>query len=324
MNFRTAWGIALLVGGSFAVLVGCGASGTASAGSGGVSGGSAGSGSDSDASAGRGGGEGPDGGEPSDSVVGDAFGCSDADAPPEAIDAGDSDGHADARGDATDAAVDRGGVTDAPPWLGKSCVERCNADRDCVPSLPVADFECDLGTRRCVQCRNDLACVATASGWVLACASAGDCMLAGDVCIEVNGLGRCAFTSATCGGIFPDDIAVREFGTATMVTVCGVGSSACRDGRCVDRCGPIHTCTPEQGGRTCNEITGQCECTDDNDCAGGVGVSKCNETTRRCECARNADCEGTDDVDICVDGRCGCSSVSVCTPDFKGTTLSCE
>jgi hypothetical protein len=53
-------------------------------------------------------------------------------------------------------------------------------------------------------------------------------------------------------------------------------------------------------------------------------VSKCNTATKQCECAGNADCIGVEDVDICVDGKCRCSNVSVCKADFTGTTLSCE
>jgi len=327
----------------------------------GGSGGAAGSNPDSDASADRGGDAGS--GEPSSLDATSADGAGAADGAPDAridadvrtdarIDAADvsvmpevgvpdvsvegaSDASRDARPDAdgtvndarrdvADAVVDKGIPPDAPKWAGKSCVDHCNADNDCMPVLPVGDFECDLATHRCVTCRNDLACVAASSGWIIGCTKSSDCVSIGNVCINVNGAGKCAFTVATCGGIFPDDIPAQEFPTGTAVTVCGIASSECHAGRCVDRCSPIHTCTPEQGGSACNESTGRCECNDDNDCAGGVGVSRCNTVTRQCECAGSADCVGVQDVDICVDGKCGCSTVDICKPDFTGTTLSCE
>jgi hypothetical protein len=229
----------------------------------------------------------------------------------------------EARSEAADVATDRM-PSDAPVSSRKSCVERCNADPDCEPTLPIADFECDLATHKCVVCRNDLACVAAASGWIVSCGQTSDCQFVGDVCIDVNGVGKCAFKKETCAGSFPDDIQAREMATGATVTVCGVATSECHDGRCVDRCGSLHSCTPEQGGRVCNEATGKCECTGDNDCSGGVGVSKCNTITKQCECAGNTDCAGIDDFEICVDGKCGCSSVTVCKRDFTGTTLTCE
>jgi hypothetical protein len=237
----------------------------------------------------------------------------------------------DARPDVTidarseiDAPVDRGAQPDSPLSSGKSCVERCNADADCKPLLPTAEYECDLESHRCIVCRNDLACVAAASGWIVGCTQTSDCSFVGDVCVDVNGAGKCAFTKATCAGAFPDDIQAKELVTGATVTVCGVASSECHAGQCVDRCGAMHACTPEQGGRICNGSTGGCECASDNDCSAGVGVSKCNTVTKQCECAGNADCTGVDDVDVCVDGKCRCSSVNVCKRDFMGTTLTCE
>jgi hypothetical protein len=205
-----------------------------------------------------------------------------------------------------------------------TCTEHCNDSSECSPMLPVADFECDLVTHRCVVCRSDASCMAKASGWILACSTANDCGSAGDVCIDVKGAGRCAFTTVACGGIFPDIITAAELGTSRPVDVCGVATSTCENGRCVDRCGPMNTCAPERGGRLCNAMTGRCECSDDAHCSGGVGVSKCNRTTRLCECAGDGDCTGIRNADVCIGGRCGCSNAGVCTPEFNGTSLYCE
>src|SRR5262249_28815735 len=139
---------------------------------------------------------------------------SDADSGPSAADGESPDHGGDGQtldvsfaGDgAVDASSDGGGdATDenAASGLGRDCVEVCVHDVDCCTGdagcLPIpGGHQCDTQTHRCVQCRNDLTCKALASQWFLtSCVTADDCaaglLVSGDVCVDVDGSGYCAF-----------------------------------------------------------------------------------------------------------------------------------
>jgi len=90
-------------------------------------------------------------------------------------------------------------------------------------------------------------------------------------------------------------------------------------------CKSDQQCTPDRNGSLCNRETGLCECTADADCR-GPGVSRCNLASRRCQCAKNQDCANVPNADTCIDGECGCGSLSSCKAErtFAGTRYVCE
>src|SRR5262249_31846848 len=131
----------------------------------------------------------------------------------------------------------------------------------------------------------------------------GDCMSPfGEYCVDVGGLGLCAFDMAKIGTSNclgnPSSYTIQKHGSGATVDVCAKLTTTCdrRRRRCE---GPCATCAPEagvctnvctapRGGKICNEGTKRCECASDADCAAPFG--HCNLRTAQCECASITDC----------------------------------
>lgn len=234
-----------------------------------------------------------------------------------------------------------GGIGGAEPPLSDelaSCGERCKTSQDCRIGVSSQGFECNPVTQRCetlgLPCRAAVECLPAASLWFLACDSDQDCFYFDDeACVSVAGVGRCArrapggtAESSGCLEPTPDGVRLARFGSpGESVLVCADASRRCERGACVPGCRSDPECTPARNGSSCHVPSGACRCAKDEDC-GGAGVSRCNTGTGSCECASDRDCQDVAGADVCVEGRCGCSSVAACAGErlFSGTELVCE
>jgi len=104
-------------------------------------------------------------------------------------------------------------------------------------------------------------------------------------------------------GLTPDVLTMDKKDGSGQVEVCGNHHAKCYQRACYLGCIRNQEC----GGETpvCNTATARCEC-DTGSCV--TNASVCNRGV--CQCARNEDCTVTSDT--CFEGRCGCSSTSVC------------
>jgi hypothetical protein len=209
--------------------------------------------------------------------------------------------------DALDAAADGDGATtvsldsDGPGALPRFCAELCTTDDDCARDSGVQATRCHPTTRRCSTCLDDTICIASRSLWTgKKCTLDADCVNEGgfspfgDVCVDVDGTGYCAFyaTSTTSCMSFLNTFStftIKKFGSEDRVDVCGKPSrcDAVR-GSCQNPCTSNTSCTPARGGKVCNTGVGRCECATDGDC--GPGAPTCNLAVRQCECGAQADC----------------------------------
>jgi hypothetical protein len=188
------------------------------------------------------------------------------------------------------------GATPGP----KVCARACAVSGDC-PVVGLDQPLCNTETHHCVTCIHDVACVAKNSQWTVThCASDGDCSTDvfsfGDYCVDVEGVGRCAFDASKIGTFVclgtVDSYTVKKFATDDMVMVCADASQTCdaARGTCVSPC--TTTCTPAAGGNVCNATTHRCECGSNTDCGGSAPV--CNLAIHQCECGSVSDCPGAD------------------------------
>lgn len=226
-----------------------------------------------------------------------------------------------------------------PPVVDElaSCAEACQTSRDCKIGASDYGFNCNPLTARCEKlgfpCHAALDCLPGASLWFFRCASDADCFyFSDDVCVNVAGSGRCArrapgssAESSGCDEPTPDGALLPRFGGGESVLVCADAGQRCVGGACVPGCRSDAECSTARNGSVCDTASGDCRCSKDDDC-GGVGVSRCNTNTGNCECASDRDCEDVPGADVCVEGRCGCSSVAACAGErlFNGTRLVCE
>jgi hypothetical protein len=188
--------------------------------------------------------------------------------------------------------------------VSRICALECVTTADCNVGVSVFKQICEPQTHRCVSCIDDLPCIAGASVWTKACMVDGDCTaMFGDYCVDVGGLGRCAFDStklgtASCFGN-ASTFAIKKHGASDMVNVCARLTTACdlRRGRCEGPCtiacaadggSCTNNCTATRGGKVCNATTKRCECASDNDCASPT--PHCNLVTQQCECGSGTDC----------------------------------
>jgi hypothetical protein len=203
---------------------------------------------------------------------------------------------------ASDAPSSDATSADSATAIAKGCYRTCNSNNDCprITGQP-QDYLCDTAAHHCVVCLHDITCIAQSSGWVsgASCANDADCTggSLGDYCVDVDGVGRCAFDktnpSATPGDPcfdLADVITVKKLGSATMVEVCGDLSQTCDTtrGECVTACTANPSCTPIVGGKVCNTTTHKCECGSNTDCGGTRPT--CNTTLKQCECSSTASC----------------------------------
>jgi hypothetical protein len=156
---------------------------------------------------------------------------------------------------------------------------------------------------------HDVTCVAQSTGWAFfdTCTSDADCKLdggplaSGDYCIDVEGVGRCAYDKSK-PSVAPTDpcygttgvFVAKKFGSSATVEVCAEISQTCdtKRGTCRSDCGATNTCTPAQGGKVCNATTKKCECGSNTDCGGSTPT--CNMAIKQCECGSVGDCPGAD------------------------------
>jgi len=229
--------------------------------------------------------------------------------------------------------ADNGGAGGAPETELKACVVGCQMESDCQGEFDKVRH-CDVEFRRCVECNTHADCVPIASGWQSTCTMDDDCFVAfGEVCVNVMGFGHCAAVpDEPLGCLFPGEapVTLPKFGVTPteLVDVCGKDSGRCENRRCFTGCtDDPNFCTTgltAGHGDTCDTASGRCTCQADSECA--HGPQHCNPVTHLCdECADATDCSGAAaGKDVCVDGRCGCSSASVCsTGDLPGSAI-CE
>jgi hypothetical protein len=215
---------------------------------------------------------------------------------------------ADATGEtATLAEASSDAVADVPndaPNLSKICTQECQTSDQCVRGTSPYKPICEPTTHRCVSCIDDLPCISGASAWIKTCTADSGCTpIFGDYCVNIGGVGLCAFDSAKLGMASclgnSGTITVKKFSSdAATVSVCATLTTTCdlRRGRCQDPCaitcvdggGCTNTCTVSRGGKVCNATTRRCECASDSDCA--LPSSHCNLATSQCECASSNDC----------------------------------
>jgi len=220
--------------------------------------------------------------------------------------ASDAPDDTSADGGALDDAIADDAIADAAEGgpVSKICALECVTTADCNVAVSVFKQICEPATHRCVNCIDDLPCIAGASVWTKACMVDGDCTaMFGDYCVDIGGLGRCAFDSAKLGtascfgnaGTF----AIKKHGVSDTVNVCARLTTTCdlRRGRCDGPCtiacaadggSCTNNCTVARGGKVCNATTKRCECASDNDCASPT--PHCNLVTQQCECGSGSDC----------------------------------
>ena len=191
------------------------------------------------------------------------------------------------------------------------------------------EVHCNADTQRCETeptCDEDTDCLPFGSLWFEACEADADCPseLGAMACIEFDGAGLCATLASEPECEFlPEVLGVSRLEDGEPVEVCADTSYTCYAGNCRIPCQPGE-CGPEFNGSVCNEVSGFCQCASDEDCT-GPGVSRCNTQTGACECANDVNCQALGNADACVNGVCGCTSVSACEERlFDGTTSICE
>jgi hypothetical protein len=177
------------------------------------------------------------------------------------------------------------------------CVEKCTVDDDCKLTNGATRF-CNQTNHHCVRCLHDITCVAERSLWTgKTCTADADCMtdvLAfGDYCVEVEGVGYCAWANGNasqCTGGLTASLTIKKFGSVDMVEVCANTTQTCDQvhGLCAGACTATNCTSPARGGKVCSSTTMRCACASDDDC--GPGAPSCNGSTHQCECGSTTDC----------------------------------
>lgn len=234
-----------------------------------------------------------------------------------------------AAGAETEAAVGgAGGATTtsdggAAPVAGlKQCIYECEIDADCSPiEGGKTRSVCNLERHRCedpyTTCEIDADCLAFASTW-LYCAGDGNCETY-EACVDFEGQGFCALRNLDgCGNL--TSLSMPRFGIEGNVTVCVDDYGVCLDGVCdVDCHDPLIEGLACIGKGLCRDGV-ECECQSDDECKS----NKCGDDGKCVECLTSDDCFGQN-INACVDGKCGCDSVDVCGPNrTKAATFVCE
>ncbi len=233
-------------------------------------------------------------------------------------------------------AGDAAGAGGTPAGELLTCKIGCTTNDDCAPETE--GRHCDETLNRCVECITHDDCIPAASLWVTVCTGDADCVddLFGTICVDIGGSGRCAAApdpDPEVGCAFPGLVSVPypRFGITPeeLVDACATQSGRCSsENLCFTGCTDSEDfCTfgSPGNGDTCNPTTGLCECASDDECT--QGPPHCNPVTHRCdECASVDDCAGAEGgQDVCRDGRCGCSSLTVCSDSrFPEGTPLCE
>jgi hypothetical protein len=223
----------------------------------------------------------------------------------------DSAGRSDAQDAATsDAPASDGAAGDGATASAKACFRTCNQKSDC-PNIGPQELLCNAD-HHCVVCMHDVSCVAQSTGWGIfgdTCTSDADCkadggpLASGDYCIDVEGVGLCAYDKSRPSANFGDPcfgttgvFVAKKFGSSATVEVCAETSQTCdtKRGACRSDCGGDagSICTPSQGGKVCNATTKKCECGSNTDCGGSTPT--CNLASKQCECDSVNNCPTSD------------------------------
>jgi len=211
----------------------------------------------------------------------------------------------------------------APTVAGlKQCIYECEVDTDCAPIEGDRDRTvCNLERHRCedpyTTCEVDADCLPFASTWVY-CASDENCDF-GYSCVDFKGQGFCAIQNLDgCGNL--TSLSMARFGVEGNVTVCVDDYGVCLNGVCdVDCHDPLVADLACIGKGLCRDGV-ECECQADDECKS----NKCGADGKCVECVTSDDCFGQN-INTCVDGKCGCDSVDACGPNHtKAATFVCE
>lgn len=207
----------------------------------------------------------------------------------------------------------------------KQCGRTCETTADC----PTQTF-CQADLHRCIECNDNTDCIPVKSGGWGPCTTDDDCLtILGEACGDINGRGYCVPAYDAEAGCEDPQVhtTLTKFGTSDVLDACIVDSGRCEDHVCFTTCAsdPNFCTTASTGyGETCDEGSGRCTCESDDECT--HGPSHCDPATHHCvECSETAQCPGAIvGKDTCVEGRCGCSSVDVCTTLAPGGSAVCE
>jgi hypothetical protein len=227
------------------------------------------------------------------------------------------------------AAAGAGGEAGAPAAVAKSCANQCAIDDDCAIPLALGQ-KCNQTTHHCydsaiVTCTTTNDCTPAASFWTVTCAADANCADDGsESCVDLDGVGYCALLTVgdACDlGGAPKDL--PRHGAQGTSNVC-VAPDTCQNGECKFSCAdPLFggNCPDSGDGNTCNPDTGRCECATGPECTSGV----CGADSHCAACITAEDCAGgVSGQDICVAGKCGCSSAAVCADNTANGTPVCE
>ena len=229
----------------------------------------------------------------------------------------------------TDGGVNAGGEGGAPVVVTElnSCSYGCNSDDDCKVGNSTA-AKCNPETKKCETpdlgepCETISNCVPFGSFWLITCADDDGC-LPGEACVTWQGEGWCA-TPPEDGVCLTFGLpeALPHHGAQGDVEVCVDHSWYCGSNKtCQPGCTAEYGCEPGEG--TCNVETALCECAASGECNTGT----CEADHQCAECATHEDCAkkaGQTGLDVCVDGKCGCSGANKCPNQFKNATAVCE
>jgi len=219
-----------------------------------------------------------------------------------------------------------GGAGGAPAATALSCVYSCTIDDDCTINAEDTSHKCNPITKLCEDplavCETHADCLAGLTPWFGGCTTATEC-LDGETCVGFKGGGYCAALPDADFGCFPNvTVTMPLFDGGADVQVCGSADARCVAGACAYGCS-FSGC-PGGGGDTCNDATGLCECAAASECDSGVcgADGHCQQCVVDDDCAPTAAATG---LDVCVDGKCSCSSVTAClAPPFDNATAVCE
>lgn len=226
--------------------------------------------------------------------------------------------------------TDEGGAGGVPAATVKSCGNQCEIDADCnIPD--VIGQKCDQVSHRCYDsteatCQTNDDCIPGGSFWSVPCATDAECADDdSESCVAVAGVGWCAVLAVAGECAMGEAKDLPRQGAQGESKVC-VAYDRCQAGVCRYNCADPLFGSPCEGagdGDSCNAVTGMCECTLGTECNSGVcgGDKQCAECTTNEECSEAGPLSGWD---VCVNGKCGCSSTSVCPDQTAAATPVCE
>jgi hypothetical protein len=214
---------------------------------------------------------------------------------------------------------------------GPVCTHQCSADSDCLVNgdnvgLTCVDSLCAASAA--VTCTDNSKCIALFSGWSTPCtADGGQCEANEQVCVLVDGGGRCATPAATgeCGHHLLQVFEATNI-HGKPAKVCANTLAECgATGQCFARCQADTDCLSAPA-PICNVDTGLCECGQDSDCAHFDRPDRATCNAGVCGCGSDQDCVAGGAGDLCDAGVCTCTSNQACMSTahrFDGGAVRC-